>query len=200
MNGSRHLRLRRLAMRLLQWCLFAFVLVLAVRLAWGWEAAARLAGARHRFGGSGVAELLPARGTILPDDRNAALVLIQGIRSIKVDGFDQFSRGDGRAPFFGRGFGPGLDISRMRALVSANKDALELIDRAATLPEARWPAAAPVFRTREFTSGFGGGNFQLRWLLAPLPRLPTRGATMAKRSRIWNGFLKLPGYSMRLRI
>ncbi len=103
MARSRFPRLRRRLVRLFQWGVLLFVLVLAVRLAWGWEAAARLASAEHRFATTlSAAARHAGEGLALPDNENAAVVLVEALRTIKADGFDQFCAGMGGCLFFAR--------------------------------------------------------------------------------------------------
>ncbi len=156
---------RRLVSHLLRWTLATAAVVFATRLFWGWEAAARLGSVRHQFALANAPLDAPEKSLPLPDDQNAALVLTQAIQSLKVEGFEPRSRLDGRVFPFWRGFWPQMDTARMRSLLAANAEALALINKAVSLPEARWPETPPTIGDGFYQSAAFAGNFQLRALL-----------------------------------
>ena len=113
-------------------------LLVAIRIAWGWEASMRLEAARAAVA-SQKFELDPRKllPVPIPDEENATVALLDTFELQHIDILDPSRRGDGRFLGFGRLFGL-MNAPRIMEQLAKNQEALRLIDRAATRPKAEW--------------------------------------------------------------
>jgi len=116
------------------------VLLFAVRLAWGWEAANRLAAterdliSRHFELDSQDSQAAP-----VPDDQNAAVALQEAFNAERID-LPEAGRGEGRMFAYGRGYWGSFADPNAEKLIAANTEAIAWLDRAAAMSQIQWPA------------------------------------------------------------
>ena len=112
--------------------------LVAIRIAWGWEASSRLEMARSAVASDKFEldprKLLPAP---IPDRENAAVGLLHTFEVQHIDIPDPSRRGDGRFLGFGRLFGL-MNAPRILEQLANNEEALRSLDRAAAMPRAEW--------------------------------------------------------------
>ena len=150
----------------LAWGAAAVVGVLvAIRIAWGWEATSRWEAARELVARQKFEldprKLLPAP---IPDKENAAVAVLEAFRLENVEVPDPSRRGDGRFLGYGRMFGL-MSAQRVEEQMAKNREALGWLDRAATMPRSEWEVNENGLRRELNEEEIYSAAFDLQMLL-----------------------------------
>ncbi len=141
------------------------VLLLGLRLIWGWEAGVRLARVQREVVARGLSPGVVPVHRMIPDDGNAATAYLEALRRMRVNPQDTFFRNDPRSFQLMREMRWPLDMTRARATLDANAECFKWMQQVVDRRDVEW--VVDMQASREDLDGMSvyAASVQMRRLL-----------------------------------